>query len=418
MFAVIVLLLIVLVVDMSLYFKYIQLINKFNALSLRLFQFAYWFVPVFYLIFVYIMLSKGNVMHADQSRIYWVSGLFILIYIPKLIALFITVPEFLINGFGYILKQNTENKTMLILGRKLNRMEFLSQIGFLSGIIMFGSLSWGMIVGKTKYAITKLSLAFKTLPSAFDGFKIVQISDIHFGSWSQTEHSIHFFEKVVNEINNLQADLIVFTGDLVNNVAIEADFWVDIMAKLEAKHGKFSILGNHDYGTYTSWNSKEEHEQNMLHLYDLHKKMGFKLLRNQNETIYINNESIHVVGVENWGAPPFPQYGDYEIASKDINPNAFQILLSHDPSHWNEIIMNLEQNVALTLSGHTHGMQFAFNFNGKSYSPVQWKYKSWRGLYSHLDKKLYVNIGLGNIAYPGRVGTPPEISLFELKTKA
>lgn len=404
----------ILLIDIFLYFKYIQLVNRFSASVASLFKLMYWFVPIFYLIFTYIMLSEHDNMSGDQSRVYWISGIFIVLYIPKIIALGISFPEYIINGIGYLVKKISEKQQVISVGKKLSRIEFISQFGFISAGILFWTLLWGVVVGKTKFVLNKITLNYNTLPNNFNGFKIIQISDIHLGSWSRTESNRDFFESVVQTINNEKPDIIVFTGDLVNNIAKESDYWVDYLKALNAKYGKFSILGNHDYGKYARWLNKEELNANMEHLYNNYKNMGFRLLLNETESINIGGESIKIVGVENWGMPPFPQFGDYEKASETIKKNDFQILLSHDPSHWEQDVRFLDSNVALTLSGHTHGMQFALNFNGMSWSPIQWKYKHWRGLYTYQNKDLYVNIGLGNIAYPGRVGTPPEITLLEL----
>ncbi len=416
MLMIIVVTLLVLIIDISLYFKYLQLFEKFKALNAGFFRYLYWIVPAGFLIFMYIMLSNPDILKQANSKIYWISGSFIILYVPKIIALFIVLPEYILNLIGYFMRENSTKPAVVSVGNTLNRMQFLSQLGFLSAGILFGSLLWGALVGKTSYTINRIKLKYRNLPKKFNGFKIVQISDFHLGSWLHTQNSIDFFTGVVAEINALKPDIIVFTGDLVNNRADEATVWVDYLNKLEAKDGKYSVLGNHDYGKYARWNTEEEYNANMQLMYDTHKKLGFKLLNNANESITKDNETIHIIGVENWGNPPFPQYGDYYKAISAISANEFHILLSHDPSHWDSEIRHLNSAAMLTLSGHTHGMQFALNFNGKSWSPVQWKYKFWRGLYSESEKNLYVNIGLGNIAYPGRVGAPPEITYIELET--
>jgi len=409
-----------LIIDFSIYPKFSHLLNRiFRIQFSRIFKFIYWIIPILMSIITLIMLTKYRASHSQHSNIYILSGLFILIYIPKLFVFVFTLLDYFINLIGLLISKISSNLNTQSVGTKISRSMFLSNLGYLTGAILFGSLLWGIVVGKTDYALNRIKLKIKNLPNEFKGFKIIQISDIHLGSWSINEKNKEFFKDVVAKINNEKPDLIVFTGDLVNNYAIEASpIWIDILKNLKAKHGQYSILGNHDYGLYGSWSSEEEREANMEQLFDVHKKLNFRLLNNETASIRLNNQNLHLVGVENWGSPPFPQYGDYSKATTNIPKDETKILLSHDPSHWEKKIKDKKENIALTLSGHTHGMQFALNFKGKKWSPVKWRYKYWQGLYHENEKYLYVNIGLGYIAYPGRVGTPPEISIFELHNKA
>lgn len=409
-----------LILDFSIYPKFNHLLSRIFKIQIsRIFIFIYWTIPILMSILALIMLTIGRASHTQHSNVYILSGLFILIYIPKLFVLVFTLIDYFINLIGLLITKFSSSPNTQFIGKKISRSMFLSNLGFLTGAILFGNLLWGILVGKTNYALNRIRLKIKNLPGEFNGFKIIQISDIHLGSWSITDKNKEFFKEVVAKINNEKPDLIVFTGDLVNNYAIEADpVWIDILKNLKAKHGQFSTLGNHDYGLYGDWKSDEEKLANMAQLYDVHKKMNFRLLNNETASISLNNQKLHIVGVENWGSPPFPQFGDYSKATKNIPKDETKILLSHDPSHWEKKIKDKNENIALTLSGHTHGMQFALNFKGKKWSPVQWRYKYWQGLYQENEKYLYVNIGLGHIAYPGRVGTPPEISIFELQKKA
>ncbi len=406
--------LIILSIDFSYYPKFIHLINKINNPYNSIFKLFYWAIPFFYIIFLLIMLSNKKIMHESYTSVYLLSGIFILVYIPKLFALLFTLIDYFINLVGYLFAKFGSTPKIIYYGERISRSAFFTKIGILSAGILFSSLLWGILVGKTKVLLNVIKLKFKNLPQGFDGMKIVQISDIHLGSWERTVKNKEFFQELVNKINNLQPDLIVFTGDLVNNVAEEADYWIDILKNLQSKRGKYSILGNHDYGLYANWKNDEERKANMEHLYLKHKELGFRLLRNSSESITLGNNKIYLVGVENWGNSPFPQYGDYDKASQGIEPDEFKILLSHDPSYWADKIKQKNEELALTLSGHTHGMQFALNFKGKSWSPVQWRYKYWKGLYKENNKYLYVNLGLGFIAYPGRVGALPEVTIFQL----
>jgi len=223
-------------------------------------------------------------------------------------------------------------------------------------------------------------------------------------------------EKAINLINEQNPDVIFFTGDMVNNIAAELDGWEDTLSKLKARHGVFSVLGNHDYGEYFRWQKEEDKLNNIESLKNRQKNMGFKLLLNNSKIIEKNSEQIAIVGVENWGNPPFPQYGSLEKALEKVQNVPFKLLLSHDPTHFDMQVAGKE-DIAITFSGHTHGMQFAINFGGIKWSPVKWKYPKWRGLYQHKNEEqyLYVNIGLGYIGFPGRVGTDPEITVVELK---
>lgn len=268
----------------------------------------------------------------------------------------------------------------------------------------------GIIFGKYRHTARKVKLKIKNLPEKFKGYKIVQISDVHSGSFFHPEklqHAIHL-------INEQNADLVLFTGDMVNNYADEFKPFINLFKSINAKDGKFSVLGNHDYGGYVSWKSLEEKEQNVPQLIQFQKEAGFKMLRNENISIEKNGEKIYILGVENWGVPPFPQLGDLDKALIGVPENAVKILMSHDPTHFDEVVKHHKTNVQLTLSGHTHGMQFGLDLKNFKWSPVKFKYPKWVDLYESNGKYLYVNRGFGVIAYPGRVGVKPEITVFEL----
>ena len=221
-------------------------------------------------------------------------------------------------------------------------------------------------------------------------------------------------EEVVKLVNDQRADVILFTGDFVNNVSEEVDKFIPILSQLKAHHGVYSILGNHDYGEYARWNSPEEMNANLNRLIDLQKQIGFNVLLNSNESIKIGEEFISVIGVENWGLPPFPQYGDLEKASKEVDKDSFKVLMSHDPTHWDEQVVG-NTNIDLTLSGHTHGAQFGIEIPGWRWSPVDLRYKQWGGIYKTGKQVLNVNTGIGFIGFPGRIGMPPEIGLITLR---
>lgn len=294
------------------------------------------------------------------------------------------------------------------------RRRFLSLLGLGIAALPFGALLWGMYKGKYNYKVLKYQLEFDDLPEAFDGYQITQISDIHSGSFDNRKEIAYG----VDLINKQQSDLILFTGDMVNNLTTEMVPWKELFSTLEAKDGKLSVLGNHDYGDYVDWETQEAKAKNLEDLKILQKEMGFDLLLNEHRYLEKAGSKIAIVGVENWGAGGFKKAGDLKKASSGIDKNDFKILMSHDPSHWEHEVINDEYHYHLTLSGHTHGMQFGVEIPGWfKWSPVKWRYKYWAGVYEELGQFINVNRGFGFIGYPGRVGIWPEISVITLKKK-
>lgn len=291
-----------------------------------------------------------------------------------------------------------------------SRRKFIGQVGMGLASVPFLSMLYGITKGKYNYKVKNVSLSFKNLPKAFDGLKIVQISDVHSGSFDDINEVKHG----VDIIQAQNPDLILFTGDLVNNEADEIVPYKDLFGGLSAPYGKISSLGNHDYGTHKRWNSKEEKQKNLLDLFAHQKDMGFELLNNRNITLKKEGAEIDIVGVENWGKPPFPQKGDLDKALEDAKPDNFKVLLSHDPTHWDEKVIPHQQHIDLTLSGHTHGMQFGVEIPGFKWSPSKYIYKRWAGLYNNKEQYLYVNRGFGFLGFPGRVGIWPEITVITL----
>ncbi|MDP3352419.1 MAG: metallophosphoesterase, partial [Flavobacteriaceae bacterium] len=292
-----------------------------------------------------------------------------------------------------------------------SRRKFVTQLGLLIAAIPFSSLIYGITLGKYNFKVIKHALKFKTLPKAFNKFKIVHISDIHAGSFDDLES----VQEGVDLIQAQQPDIILFSGDLVNNDSREIEPYISMFKSLKAPFGKFAVLGNHDYGDYKQWNSIDEKEENLKKLFHYFDEMGFKLLNNSNKIISKENESIAIIGVENWGRPPFPQKGDLKKALQNTAEH-FKILLSHDPTHWDLEVKNHPTNIDLTLSGHTHGMQFGVEIPGVKWSPVKYIYPHWAGLYQFDQKYLNVNRGFGFLGYPGRVGIWPEITVIELNS--
>jgi predicted MPP superfamily phosphohydrolase len=279
--------------------------------------------------------------------------------------------------------------------------------------IPFAGLLYGMVRGKYAFQIHRAEISSKRLPSAFDGFTIAHLSDIHIGSFAAPNEVKGAIDKVLSE----KPDLILFTGDLVNNKSDELDGWQEILGKLKAPYGVYSVLGNHDYGDYAQWDSASAKAYNLQSLKDRQKNMGWNLLLNQSAQITKDGSTINLAGVENWGAGRFAKYGDLEKALNQAVPDLFTILMSHDPSHWDAQVRPHKQTVDLTLSGHTHGMQMGIEIPGwLRWSPSQYIYKQWAGLYrDDEDQHLYVNRGFGHLGYPGRVGIWPEITMIKLQ---
>jgi predicted MPP superfamily phosphohydrolase len=323
-------------------------------------------------------------------------GLTVSSFVPKLI--FVVIISIL-HFTNYLF---SENESLIIV----------PIVGLLSGFLPFFIIVNGIFKSVYKFKVYHHTIASKVLPESFNDLKIVQLSDLHLGSFN---YGYDKLERVVTKINQLQPDYIMITGDLVNNFAWELRGWHSIFNKLSAKKGKFAILGNHDYGDYSQWDSPQSKQDNFDAIKQFYVDISFKLLLNESEIILKNTEQIAIIGIENWGKPPFKQYGDLQKALESIKTIPFKILLSHDPTHWTEEVI-YKTNIALTLSGHTHGMQAAFQYKNLQWSPIKYKFKHWAGLYKHNQQYLYVNRGLGWLGFPARIGMRPEITLIELKT--
>ncbi len=295
-----------------------------------------------------------------------------------------------------------------------SRRKFISAIALGIAALPFGSLLYGMYRGKYNYQVLKYELEFDDLPDAFDGYQITQISDIHSGSFDDHKKVAYG----VDLINQQNSDVILFTGDMVNNTADEMEPWKEVFAQLSAKDGKYSVLGNHDYGDYVGWDTAAAKAENLEKLKAIQKDIGFDLLLDDHRYLEREGQRIALLGVENWGRGRFKKAGDLQRAKSGIRKEDFKILMSHDPSHWEDVVIHDAYHFHLTLSGHTHGMQFGVEIPGfVKWSPVKWRYKYWAGLYSELGQFINVNRGFGFIGYPGRVGIWPEISVITLKKK-
>ncbi len=331
------------------------------------------------------------------------------------IAKFIAMLFFMVDDARKLLQWGGIKTYHLVKGNSgtsdtISRSLFLSWLGIGVGGGLFGTLLYGFS-NKYRYRIEKVKMSFNNLPKSFKGLKIVQISDIHSGSLE--DHAA--VEKGIQKILHLQPDIIFFTGDLVNNKASEMEDKISLFSAIKAPMGVYSIFGNHDYGDYVQWPSAEAKKENLEMLKQVHAKLGWKLLLNENIAIEKNGEQIALIGIENWGARAnFSKYGNLKKAYQGAAHHPFKILLSHDPSHWEAEVCKEFKDIDLMLSGHTHGMQFGVEIPGFRWSPVQYVYKQWGGLYKKSNQHLYVNRGFGFLGYPGRVGILPEITLIEL----
>ncbi|MGL5111091.1 MAG: metallophosphoesterase [Flavobacterium sp.] len=342
-----------------------------------------------------------------------VMGLLLLVYVPKILITLILLGEDvfrILTGIITHFVTNEQDSAFLPTRRK-----FVSQIALGLAAMPFLSLIYGIFEGKYNYKVIKQAVFFPDLPDAFDGFTITQISDVHSGSFDNPEKIAY----AIDLINQQKTDLILFTGDIVNSHAKEMLPWIEAFNKIE-KHsfGKFAVLGNHDYGEYVSWKTKEEKENNFQAIKQLYGQIGFQLLLNEHTFIEKEGQKIALIGVENWGHN-FKQAGDLDKASAGLKKEDFKILMSHDPSHWEHVVKNDAKHIQLTLSGHTHGMQFGIEIPGYfKWSLAQYVYEQWAGLYENLGRYVYVNRGFGFHAYPGRVGIMPEITVIQLKKGA
>lgn len=359
------------------------------------------------LFYEFVLAGTPKSMSPPRSYIF---GFFLVVSVPKIILVLSMFGEDIVRvGMGVVSKVSGNSNGEFMASRR----KFVSTMAIGVASIPFFSLIYGIIKGKYNYRVLKYVLEFDDLPESFDGYTITQLSDIHSGSFDSHE-KVGYGIRLANKQNS---DMIVFTGDLVNTVSDEMVAWKDLFSKLEAKDGVYSVLGNHDYGDYAQWDRPEQKEANLQRLKDIQKEMGWDLLLNENRLLERNGERIALIGVENWGKG-FIKAGDLERASAGVKDSDFKVLLSHDPSHWELKVKTDPKNYQLTLSGHTHGMQFGIEIPGiVHWSPIQYKYKQWAGVYEKAGRFINVNRGFGYLAYPGRVGIWPEITVIELKKK-
>ena len=369
---------------------------------------AYFAITVFIVVQMGYYLSIGDRRTWGVLANFFIVG-FVILLSTKIVLITVMLGEDVVRFFrGAFAKASDSSQSFHIPSRRT----FVSKVALGLAALPFAGVLYGVLKGRYNFKVLKYALYFEDLPEAFDGYTLTQISDIHSGSFDNAEKVSY----AVDLINEQKSDVILFTGDMVNNESAEMDPWMDTFARLSATDGKYSILGNHDYGDYVPWPTPEAKAQNLERLKEIQKEIGFDLLLNEHRFLERNGERIALVGVENWGAGGFKKAGDLDLALKGLGANDFKVLMSHDPSHWEYEVVKHEQHIPLTLSGHTHGMQFGIEIPGWiKWSPVQWRYKYWAGIYEEVGQYINVNRGFGFLAFPGRVGIWPEITVIELK---
>ena len=370
---------------------------------------AYSAVSLLLLVFILYSFTQFDRSVGQTKQTMFTMGLMLVVYLPKIVITVILLGEDVFRltagAINYFIDNNS-NADFLPSRRK-----FVSQIGLGLAAVPFMSLIYGIFEGKYNYKVIKQPIYFPDLPEAFNGFTITQISDVHSGSFDNPEKISH----AIDLINEQNSDMILFTGDIVNTHAKEMHPWIESFNKIRNhKYGKYSVLGNHDYGEYVTWPSQTAKDENFEDIKKLYGQIGFSLLLNEHTFVEKEGDKIAIVGVENWGHN-FKQAGDLNKAAKNLTKEDFKILMTHDPSHWDKIVQHDEKHFHLTLSGHTHGMQFGVEIPGFiKWSLAQYVYKQWAGLYENLGRYVYVNRGFGFHAYPGRVGIMPEITVIQL----
>ena len=375
------------------FYQAVQIVIKSGA-----FLWGYWLFDLLLIggIVGAIFVPRGS--RTQQTLITWLMALMLLDFIPRLFSL----PILLV-----------EDITRLFCGFPA-RAFWVSELALGTAVFFFLFVLFGITRGRHFYRVRRETIYFPDLPEAFDGFTITQITDVHSGSFT----NVAGVRKGLDLVNAQHSDVILFTGDLVNNRAEEMDRWMADFALLKARMGKFSVLGNHDYGDYLQWETPEAKRANLDRLKQIHTEIGSRLLLDEAVTLRKGDQSITLLGVENWGKGGFHRYGDLKKATSGVPDDGFKILMSHDPSHWEGVTLDHHQHIHLTLSGHTHGMQFGIELFGLKWSPIKYVYKQWAGLYREKGRFLYVNRGFGFLGLKGRIGMWPEVAVITLKRKS
>ena len=376
----------------------------------NIFQYGFW-VPTAISIIALLWWTFGDPYKYSPGFRNWVLTGLVAVYFSKVFSVIFLFIDDIRRGVNWVAQFFQSGSQEKLPGEGITRSEFLSKTALIAAAVPFGAMTYGIISGAHDYRIRRQVVKLPNLPRSFDGITIAQLSDIHSGSFFNKRAVRGGVEMVLSE----KPDLIFFTGDLVNNEAIEVKEYIDVFNKLRAPLGVYSVTGNHDYGDYHRWPSAEAKRKNFGDLIEAHRLLGFDLLMNRNHILKQNGDKIAIMGVENWGGRGFTKYGKLDQAYKGSEEAAVKLLLSHDPSHWDAQVRQQFPDIDVMLSGHTHGFQFGVELGSFKWSPSQYAYKQWAGLYQDGSQYLYVNRGFGYIGYPGRIGMPPEITILELK---
>jgi uncharacterized protein len=389
------------------------LTHGFSPTTRKIIHGLYWSVTVFSLT-GYMMFHLGN---PDKWSTLWRTFIFSFILVNYFSKIFVAI-FLLIDDLKRLIEWIVEKVSSLFgrapvksEGTAISRSEFLVKTGFLVAAVPFVSMSYGIIAGAYDYRVRRVKINLKNLPVSFDGLTIGQISDIHSGSFYNKTAVKGGVEMLLKE----KPDMIFFTGDLVNNLASEVNEYIDVFSKVKAPLGVYSVMGNHDYGEYVKWPSAAARQANINAVINAHKVMGWDILMNENRILQRNGEKIAILGIENWGTGRWPKYGKIDQAYRGTEDIPVKLLLSHDPSQWDGQVRPGYKDIDVMFAGHTHGFQFGVEIGNIKWSPSQYFYKQWAGLYKEDDQYLYVNRGFGFLGFPGRVGMPPEITIFELR---
>ncbi|MGC6471229.1 MAG: metallophosphoesterase [Flavobacteriales bacterium] len=379
-------------------------------------KYLYWMISILTIAAIFYPAINSN-MTLYPGYMVVIFGFIFAIVASKMTVAFPLIIDDVIRLFKQLYRLLFSSTDQSSVAEPITRLNFLKKTAFGFGAVTLSLLTYGILIGRYNFKKHFVKLNLKNYPKGEKPLRIIQISDLHLGSFQ----SVSKLTEAVNLINNENPDLIVFTGDLVNNFPSEARPFVEVMKKLKAKYGKYSVLGNHDYADYIGLNRSTElglskWNESFQEMLSIHKSMGFDLLLNETRVLKVSNVEINIVGVENWGSGRFSKYGDLNKALENSKENIPTFLLSHDPTHWESKVLKSDQHIDLQMAGHTHGMQFGVEVGKFKWSPVKWRYKHWAGLYQKGNNYLYVNRGIGHLGYPGRVGILPEISIIDVQS--
>jgi len=398
-----------LLIDIYVFQAVLSVSKSWTPLWKTLARFGFW-IPTVLCIGALLWWTAADPYKVGSGLRNWILTALFATYFSKLFGVFFLLIDDAQRLVRWIAQAFSKKDASPSAGEVISRSQFLTHTALVATAIPFGTMIFGIASGAHDYRIKRVSLKLPNLPASFDGIKIAQVSDIHSGSFFNKTAVKGGVEMVMKE----KPDLIFFTGDLVNNEAEEVKEYIEVFNKLRAPLGVYSVTGNHDYGDYKNWVSKEAKEQNFKDLIEAHRLLGFDLLMNEHRYIEQGGERLAILGIENWGAGRFAKYGKLDLAHAGTEAPV-KILLSHDPSHWDAQVRSNYKDIDLMLSGHTHGFQFGVEIGDFKWSPSQYAYKQWAGLYQQDNQNLYVNRGFGYLGYPGRVGMPPELTILELK---